>query len=56
MIVVKVGSVDFNTDTETERIAIICAECHSKYWLDYDEELAMFTECWRCSTIINGDL
>ena len=39
-----------------DRYSIECWFCHSKTWFDSDEEVLMFTECWRCGEIINGDL
>jgi len=39
-----------------ERYSIVYWECGSETYFDYDENVPLGTECWRCGVIINGEL
>ena len=39
-----------------ERYSIVCWECGSETFFDYDEIVPLAMACWRCGEIINGDL
>jgi hypothetical protein len=41
---------------DIERYSIVCWECESETFFDYDQIIPMATECWRCGEIINADL
>lgn len=48
--------VPIQDDMAEDRYAVPCGECGSMTWFDTDEELPFICPCWRCGTIINGDL
>jgi hypothetical protein len=39
-----------------ERYSVICWNCESETYFDYDETVPLATACWRCGEIINGEL
>jgi hypothetical protein len=41
---------------ELERDSIVCPECASETYYDFDEPPALFATCWRCGALIGEEL